>query len=336
MKRLHYSHDTAPGISRLGSPKRFRYVDAQRRRITSEKTLERIRLLAIPPAWTSVWICPSAEGHIQATGRDQRGRKQYRYHSRWSERRSEKKFDRMIAFAQALPTLRRRIRADLKKRGLPREKALAAVVRLLQETLIRVGNEEYARTNRSFGLTTLRNGHAHVRGDSVRFRFRGKSGIWHDVELSNKILAACVRKCQELPGQHLFEYLTDDGKVRAVTSTDVNRYLQKVMGGPFGAKDFRTWHGSLLAASFLAKSAVKTSAAANHRVAVACVRSVAEQLRNTPSTCRKYYIHPALFPLFETNTLPALWNRRRNTPAGLTADERALAAVCRRAAGKHA
>src|SRR6188508_2063078 len=242
---LRHSSDDRPGITRRRSGRGFAYRDRDGATIRDEQVLARIRSLAIPPAWTDVWICPSPIGHIQATGRDARGRKQYRYHPRWRARRDAGKFDRMLEFADALPAIRARCDADLARRGLPREKVLAAVVRLLELTLIRVGNDEYARLNKSFGLTTLKDHHAVVDGSTVHFRFRGKTGKIQEVDLRDRGLAGIVRRCQELPGQELFQYVDDDGEIRDVASDDVNAYLREASGGAgFTAKDFRTWAGT--------------------------------------------------------------------------------------------
>src|SRR5215470_5909186 len=244
---LHYTRDDRPGIRRRRAGRGFTYRDDDRGRVTDRATLERIRALAIPPAWTDVWICRDPDGHLQATGRDARGRKQYRYHARWRRRRDAGKFGRMAAFGRALPRIRAACDADLRRPGLPREKVLAAVVRLLELTLIRVGNEEYARLDRSFGLTTLRDRHARVEGSRIRFRFRGKSGRRHEVGLRDRRLARLVRRCQELPGQELFQYEGDDGAIHDVGSGDVNDYLREISGEDFTAKDFRTWAGTVLA-----------------------------------------------------------------------------------------
>jgi DNA topoisomerase-1 len=243
---LRYVSDAMPGIRRRRAGRGFTYAGTDGRRLTDRRVLARIRALAIPPAWTDVWICPIARGHLQATGRDARGRKQYRYHARWREVRDEAKYGRMVAFGQALPRIRRRVEADLALPGLPRERVLAAVVRLLEKTAVRVGNEEYARENRSFGLTTLRNRHAEVGTSRIRFRFRGKGGKETEVELNDRRLARIVARCQELPGQALFTYLDEDGEPRTVDSADVNEYLREISGEEFTAKDFRTWAGTVL------------------------------------------------------------------------------------------
>ncbi len=245
---LRYVTDTRPGITRKRAGRGFHYTMPDGQSAHDRDTLARIKSLVIPPAWTDVWICPTPKGHIQATGRDARGRKQYRYHPKWREVRDETKYDRMIAFGRALPTIREQLDRDLSLRGLPREKVLATVVRLLETTLIRVGNEAYARTNRSFGLTTMRNRHVSVDGSQLRFKFKGKSGKMHSIGIRDRRLAAIVKRCQELPEQELFEYLADDGTRHTIDSSDVNAYLKEAGGDDFTAKDFRTWAGTVLAA----------------------------------------------------------------------------------------
>src|SRR5436190_1573116 len=248
---LRYVSDALPGIRRKQAGRGFTYVGPDGDRISDRASLARIKSLAVPPAWTDVWICPDPRGHIQATGRDARGRKQYRYHARWRAVRDETKYDRMIAFGEALPRIRRRTEMDLRRPGLPREKVLAAVVRLLEVTRIRVGNEEYARTNRSYGLTTLLDRHVTVAGPTLRFSFRGKSGVRHQVDLTDRRLAAIVKRCRDLPGQELFQYVDDDGRQHTIDSADVNDYLRQLSGADFTAKDFRTWAGTVLAARAL-------------------------------------------------------------------------------------
>ncbi|GAB3098066.1 hypothetical protein GCM10027159_18980 [Lysobacter terrae] len=270
-------------------------------------TLERIRALAIPPAYRDVWICTHAKGHLQATGRDARGRKQYRYHPRWREVRDAEKFDRMLAFGAALPRLRRRVRADLALPGLPREKVLAMVVTVMADTLVRIGNDEYARDNRSFGLTTLRNRHVEFPGDGrLRLKFRGKGGKEHDVVLDDARLARLVRRCQQLPGQQLFQYLDDDRQVQPVGSTEVNDYLREAMGSEFTAKDFRTWGGSLCALRMLAAEDLPGAEETGRSLASvrnSVIAAVAGMLRNTPAICRKAYIAPAVLEAWETGRL---------------------------------
>jgi DNA topoisomerase-1 len=262
--------------------------------IQDESRLLRIGRLAIPPAYHDVWVCPSPNGHIQATGRDDRGRKQYRYHERWRVIRDENKYDRILTFAAALPKIRRRVQADLKVAGLKREKVMAAVVQLLERTFIRVGNEEYARQNKSFGLTTMKDHHVQVRGKKLRFRFRGKGGKEHEVDFMDRRVAKIVRELQDLPGQDLFQYFDDEGKLCDVTSQDVNDYLQEITGEDFTAKDFRTWAGTVLTAMALnaqEKFATEKQAKSNLKNAIA---AAAKLLRNTPTICRKCYVHPAI------------------------------------------
>ena len=295
---LRYVNDSQPGIRRRRAGRGFSYTGPDGERITDRSLLARIKSLAIPPAWTDVWICPSPRGHLQATGRDARGRKQYRYHPRWHRTRDEAKYERMIAFGQALPKIRKRIDHDLGLPGLPRERVLAVVVKLLEKTRVRVGNEEYARDNRSFGLTTLRDRHAEVGASRIRFRFRGKGGKEHDVELSDRRLARIVARCQELPGQALFTYLDEDGEPRAVDSADVNDYLREISGEDFTAKDFRTWSGTVLAAWALSELEEFDSEAQAKKNVVRAVEAVAEQLGNTPAISRKSYVHPTVIDAY--------------------------------------
>jgi DNA topoisomerase-1 len=295
---LRYVSDDRPGYTRRANNGDFDYLDTEGKRIRDDQRLLRIKRLAIPPAWTDVWICPSPVGHIQATGRDARRRKQYRYHERWREIREENKFARLADFATALPKIRRRVTQDLKLPGLPRQKVLATVVRLLERTFIRVGNEEYARENKSFGLTTFKNRHVAVKGARLRFRFRGKSGRQHEVDITDRRIAKIVAKCQDLPGQDLFQYVADDDQVRDVTSQDVNDYLHEITGEDFTAKDFRTWAGTLLAMLALnAQEEFKTKKEAKANVKTA-ICAVAELLGNTPVICRKCYIHPAVIEAY--------------------------------------
>jgi DNA topoisomerase-1 len=289
---LRYVNDTLPGIERRPAAKGFRYVAADGTPVRDKATLARIRALAIPPAWTHVWICPREDGHLQATGRDARGRKQYRYHERWREVRDESKYGRLVAFGRALPRIRRRVARDLARPGLPREKVLATVVRLLETTFIRVGNEEYARENESFGLTTLRERQVRVNGTKLKFRFRGKSGVLHNVALADPRIARIVRHLQELPGQELFQYVDDDGGTRGIESADVNAYLKQIAGEEFTSKDFRTWAGTLLCARALRRLPAPPSPAAGKREVAQAIEAVARELRNTRAVCRKCYIHP--------------------------------------------
>jgi DNA topoisomerase-1 len=299
---LSYVSDDRPGYRRRAKGNQFEYLDTEGKRIRDEQRLLRIKRLAIPPAWTDVWICPSPNGHIQATGRDARRRKQYRYHDRWRELRDENKFERLFDFAKALPKIRRRVTQDMRLPGLPRQKVLATVVRLLERTFIRIGNEEYARENKSFGLTTIKNRHVKVEGARLRFRFRGKSGRQHEVDLTDRRIAKIVSKCQDLPGQDLFQYVGDDGEAHSVTSQDVNDYLREITGEDFTAKDFRTWGGTVLAAIALsaqAKFESRKQAKANIKNAIC---AVAETLGNTPAICRKCYVHPAVLDAYLAGT----------------------------------
>jgi DNA topoisomerase-1 len=299
---LRYVLDDRPGIRRKRCGRAFRYVRPGGEPIRDDETLARIRSLAIPPAWTEVWICPRADGHLQATGRDSRDRKQYRYHPRWRVFRDETKYGRMVAFGIALPRLRARVEQDLALPGLPREKVLATVVRLLETTLIRVGNEEYARTNRSFGLTTLRDRHVEVEGQTVTFAFRGKSGVRHRIDVRDRRLARIVRRLQDLPGQELFCYLEGE-QTPAVDSADVNAYLREIAGEDFTAKDFRTWAGTVLAArELMACEAFESQTQAKHNVAAA-IECVSKRLGNTPAVCRKCYVHPAVVDAYLDGTL---------------------------------
>lgn len=300
---LRYVSDHDPGISRRRAGNGFSYRGPDGGPI-DEPTLDRIRRLAIPPAWTEVWICPDPRGHIQAIGRDQRGRKQYRYHERWRQVRDENKYDRLIAFGRALPKLRARVEKDLQLPGLPRDKVLAAVIRLMEITLIRVGNEEYAKQNKSFGLTTLRNRHASVTGAAAMFEFRGKSGKVHKTGVRDRRLARIIKACQELPGQRLFEYLDEDGVTHAVESADVNAYLRDALGEDFSAKDFRTWAGTVNAARALAMAPDFQTAAEAKRHITTCVKAVAGLLGNTAAVCRSAYIHPQVLTAYEERALP--------------------------------
>ena len=300
---LRYVSDIRPGISRKGAGKGFTYIGPDGEKVRDAETLARIKALAIPPAWRDVWICPSERGHIQATGRDDRGRKQYRYHARWHEVRDETKFTRMVAFGKALPGIRARVEKDMGQPGLPREKVLATVVRLLETSFIRVGNEEYARENRSYGLTTLRDRHVEIDGAELRFRFKGKSGQTHSVSLKDRRLAKIVKRLQDLPGQDLFEYVDDEGKRQPVTSADVNDYLREISGEDFTAKDFRTWAGTVLASVALREMEDVDSEAATRKNILNAIESVAERLGNTPAVCRKCYIHPTVLDSYMDGTL---------------------------------
>jgi DNA topoisomerase-1 len=320
---LRHSSDAEPGLRRVRRGRGFSYLDAAGRPVRDERTLARIRSLAIPPAWTHVWICRDARGHLQATGRDVRGRRQPRYHPRWRAVRDEAKFARLPDFARALPRIRARVSADLADETLSRRRVVATVVRLLETTLARVGNDEYARDNRSFGLTTLRDGHATARGGGVRLRFRGKSGKEHDADVTDPRVAKVVLGCQDLPGQRLFQYV-DRGRRRPVGSADVNRYLREASGMRFTAKDFRTWAATVLAIRHLEALPLPASAAAARRAANRAIDGVAERLRNTRAVCRASYVHPAVVEAALDRTF---WARVRRCagqgrcPRGLRRDE---------------
>ena len=300
---LRYVSDESPGITRKPKGTKFAYYNGNGKRIRDPAELKRIRSLVIPPAWERVWICPRANGHLQVTGIDAKGRKQYKYHPSWRAVRDEAKFEKLLSFAEALPKIRAQVDKDMRRPNLTREKVLATVVRLLEVSLIRIGNEEYAKENRSFGLTTMRNRHVEVDGSIVRFQFRGKSGKRHLVEVSDRRLARVVRKCQDLPGQQLFEYLDPTGEVIPIASEDVNDYLQTVSGQPFTAKDFRTWAGTVLAAIALGKMEEVDSQAMAKRNVVTAIEAVARMLGNTVAICRKCYIHPAITASYLDGTL---------------------------------
>jgi DNA topoisomerase-1 len=295
---LRYVTDDQSGFSRQRKGEEFEYLDQKGKPIRDEQRLLRIKRLAIPPAWTEVWICPSSNGHIQATGRDARRRKQYRYHERWREIRDENKYDRLVNFGKALPKIRKRLKRDLALKGLPREKVLATIVQLLERSFIRVGNEEYARENKSFGLTTMQDRHVDVKGSKLRYRFRGKSGRQHEVDVTDRRIARIVSNLQDLPGQSLFQYVDDEGKVRDITSQNVNEYLREITGEDFTAKDFRTWSGTVLAAIALNAAGefeTKKQAKANIKNAI---EAVAKVLGNTPAISRQCYIHPAILETY--------------------------------------
>jgi DNA topoisomerase-1 len=300
---LRYVSDTMPGIRRKKAGTGFTYVGTDGKTIRDPKELARIRSLAVPPAYTDVWICPTPSGHIQATGRDARGRKQYRYHPKWREVRDETKFGRMLAFSEVLPRIRRRVEKDLGRAGLPREKVLATVVRLLECTRIRVGNEEYSRANRSFGLTTLQDRHVEVSGSQLQFEFRGKSGKVHSVSLTDRRLARIVHRCQALPGEDLFQYVDEEGVRQTIGSGDVNEYIRQISGEEFTAKDFRTWAGTILAVAALTEGGAWTSQRQAKSNVLRAIDQVAEQLNNTRAICRKYYVHPAVFETYLAGTM---------------------------------
>ena len=331
---LRYVSDASAGIHRKAHGKAFRYLDANGAAVRDAATLARIRALAIPPAWTEVWICARDNGHLQATGRDARGRKQYRYHARWSSLRDEAKFERMIAFGDALPAIRARVDSALSLPGLPREKVLATLVCLLQLTMMRIGNEEYARANHSYGLSTLRNRHVQVDGSAVRFKFRGKSGVEHRVTVDDRRLARIVKRTRELPGQELFQYVDGDGVQHSVGSADVNDYLHAITGEDYTAKDFRTWSGTVLAALALQQCAAASSDAEAKKNIVQAIAQVAKRLGNTPAICRKCYVHPAVLEAYLDGAVVAVLACADATPAtamptGLHAHEAAVLALLR-------
>jgi DNA topoisomerase-1 len=315
---LEYVDDSQPGFTRRKLRKKFAYFDLDGARITDEEVIQRLNKLAVPPAYTQVWLCPKANGHLQATGRDARGRKQYRYHARWREVRDSNKYERMLEFAAALPKLRARLDVDLSKPALGREKVMATVVGLLESTLIRVGNARYAKTNRSYGLTTLRNRHVEVKGSAIHFHFRGKSGVEHEITLKHPRLARVVRRCREIPGQQLFQYLDNDGQRHTVTSSDVNAYLQEVTGAEFTAKDYRTWAGSVLTLALLRGEAFEPDKLAKSKI-VDVVKDVSARLGNTPAICRNCYIHPAVLTAYTEGKLAKLPKARKRK--WLSADE---------------
>lgn len=327
---LRYVSDRGPGIRRTMSSLGFKYYRPDGRLIRNAPELKRIASLAVPPAWTDVWICPNPRGHLQATGRDARGRKQYRYHPEWRRTRDGTKYERLPAFAAALPRIRVRIDADLSRPGLSRAKVLATIVRLLEKSLIRVGNEEYARQNQSFGLTTMRNRHVKVEGSIVKFEFRGKSGVRHSVSVTDKRVARIVRGCRDLPGQELFRYLDEDGACRDIGSGDVNDYLREISGEDFTAKDFRTWAGTVLAFAAFREMKQQEESTVSTRGVVQVVDAVAGVLGNTRAVCRKSYIHPGIIECFTNGGSAARSDGcSRNPPRkkGLSADECAVVAI---------
>jgi DNA topoisomerase-1 len=335
---LRYVTDERPGIRRQRAGRGFKYLDSDGKVIRDRAVLDRVRALVIPPAWTDVWICPIEDGHLQATGRDDRNRKQYLYHQRWREVRDETKYEKMIAFGEALPQIRQRVEADLARRGLPRERVLAAVVRLLETTFIRVGNEEYARANDSFGLTTLKTKHVDVTGSTIHFEFRGKSGVEFEIDLHDPRLAKIVEKCQDLPGQELFQYVDEDGALCSLDSADVNKYLREAAGQDFTAKDFRTWCGTAMTAEALEEIGefrTQSEAKRNVNQAIACV---AAQLGNTKTVCRQCYIHPAILEAYLDGSLldelKKHRRKRRRRVTGLSREEAAVLEFLRERIGK--
>ncbi len=329
---LRYVDDRGAGLRRVRTGRALRYVDAAGRACPPD-AVSRIRSLVIPPAWTDVWICPHARGHIQATGRDARGRKQYRYHTQWRDVRDAAKYDKLVVLANALPKLRATVADWLDEPRVTRRRVLATVVRLLELTHIRVGNSEYTRRNGSFGLTTLKDSHVRVRGAKIEFRFRGKSGVKRFVELDDAHLARLVRRCKELPGEELFQYIGDDGRRHRIGSSDVNAFLRSVSAVPITAKDFRTWTGTVLAAETLAAMPSPTSAAATKRSLTDAIKTVAASLGNTPAVCRRCYVHPVVLAAFTDGSLARAMNRPRAATRDLHAlspQERAVVALLAR------
>jgi DNA topoisomerase I len=333
--RLRYTTDNRPGIRRKRAGKGFYYLGSNGKPIRDRAELRRIQALAIPPAWTDVWISPIPEGHLQATGRDARGRKQYRYHRRWRETRDETKYERMVAFGEALPGIRRRVERDLSQPGLPRERVLASVVKLMALTFIRVGNPEYARTNNSFGLTTLRDRHVEVSGSKLQFQFRGKGGKSHTIEVTDPRLARIVKRCQDISGYELFQYIDENGKRRKIDSSDVNEYLRSMGGHDFTAKDFRTWAGTVLAVAALKESGRSKSGRQAKKNIVQAIKVAAEQLGNTPAICRKCYVHPLIIESYTSGLLleklETLSSRPHSSLNGLKGEEATILAFLREA-----
>lgn len=310
---LRYSTDSRPGYTRKKSGNHFNYYDLDEKLISDQEIVARINALAIPPSWNNVWICPNPLGYLQATGRDLKGKKQYRYHSKWNQKSQSEKYSRMILFGQLLPVLRRRVAKDIKARGLPREKVIATIVWLLEKTLIRVGNQEYAKENQSYGLTTLRRKHTSIRGNQVKFEFKGKSGVYHTVSIKHRRVAQIIRKCHDLPGQDLFEYRNSQGEIETITSEDVNLYLSEVTGQDITAKDFRTWAGTNLAAELLDQAEKTLNDTNTKKILIETVREVSAQLRNRPATCRKYYIHPVILSCYTKGITISNYSSKKKT-----------------------
>jgi len=336
--QLRYVTDEHPGIQRVKIRNGFKYLGPDGKVVRDRETVNRIKALVIPPAWTDVWICPRPDGHLQATGRDERGRKQYRYHADYRAARDEAKFGRMVDFGKALPRIRKAVARDLAKPGLPRRKVLAAVVKLLETSLIRVGNDEYAKENGSYGLTTLRDGHVDIQGGLIHFHFKGKAGVKHDIDVEDRRLAKIVKACQDLPGQELFQYLDDDGQVRDVGSADVNEYLREIAGDDFTAKDFRTWAGTVLAALALKEFEAFDSDTQAKRNVMAAIKSVAKKLGNTPAVCRSCYVHPRVIDAYLQGTMLDAMRRRAaeamNHVHSLNPEEAAVVALLQRRLAK--
>lgn len=326
---LRYVSDRQPGIARRRHGRSFRYIDPDGKPVRDAATIARIRSLVIPPAWRDVWICTSPNGHLQVTGRDARGRKQSRYHPRWREVRDETKYERMLDFGSTLPQVRAKVEEDLSQPGLSRTKVLATIVRLMETTSIRVGNEEYARTNHSYGLTTMRNRHVKVAGSAIEFHFEGKSGVKHTIDIHDRRLAKIVQRCQDIPGYELFQYLENDGTRHSIDSADVNEYLRSISGKDFTAKDFRTWAGTVTACRLLRETEPFEHESDAKKNVVQAIKTVAAHLGNTPSVCRKCYVHPAVLESYFDGAMPAIFTRRMPSKFSkacktLQRDERAL------------
>jgi DNA topoisomerase-1 len=332
---LRYVSDASPGILRQRRGKGFSYIGVDGKPLSDASERDRIEALGIPPAWKDVWICPLANGHLQATGHDAKGRKQYHYHHHWRTIRSQTKFNRMIPFSAALPLIRKQTERHLALKGLPREKILATIVRLLETTYIRIGNVEYAQENQSYGLTTLRNRHVDVSGSTVRFHFKGKSGVNHDIEFHDRRVAKIIKRCQELPGHELFQYFDDEGQLQTIDSGDVNDYLREITNEDFTAKDFRTWAGTVMAARELrAMEGFESQTQAKKNV-VQAIKTVASELGNRPATCRKYYVHPAVIDAYLEGTLGAIEEQSSgstcdDSPYSLSSEERAVVTLLER------
>jgi len=332
---LRYVTDASPGFSRRRAGRGFVFIDPDGWPVRDANQLHRIRKLAIPPAWTDVWICSRPDGHLQATGRDSKRRKQYRYHARWREVRDETKYNRLISFGESLPAIRRRVRRDLALVGLPRDRVLGTVVQLLEKALIRVGNESYARTNGSFGLTTLRNRHVNIKGSTLRFEFKGKSGKKHSLDINDKRLARIVKSCQDLPGYELFQYEDDNGEYQSVGSADVNDYLRAVSGSDFSAKDFRTWSGTVVAAMALVELGPADSEREAKTKITTAIGKAADRLGNTPAVCRKCYIHPDVLDAYLDGSLEACGVSRASAKLPLlTSEETAVLTLLKRLAAR--
>jgi DNA topoisomerase I len=331
LAKLRHVSDDMPGITRHKARNGFDYRFPDGELVRDIETLKRIRSLVIPPAWTAVWICPYPNGHIQATGRDNRGRKQYRYHPRWREVRDESKYGKMLIFSRVLPVIRERVDADLRRRGLSRERVLAAIVRLMEVTLFRIGNSEYARANKSYGLTTLRDRHVAIEGDRIHLSFRGKRGIRHETDINDRRLARIIRDCRDLPGYELFQYLDEERNLHTIDSADVNDYLREISGEEITAKDFRTWAATNLAALALQEFEMFDTEAKKKHAVVRAVERVAKHLGNTPAICRRCYVHPAIFEGYLDGTLLTTLREQTRTYlaeniTGLSAEEAAVTA----------